>query len=96
MARSELCDRLRNARQRHSSFAPAFSTVSTRGEMQGIAEQLAPCFQVVAMDWLGFGQSERPALDYQPVFYCQLLQDHFAFGDSFPPLNPCRGLKKVR
>ncbi|KJH73280.1 alpha/beta fold hydrolase [Aliterella atlantica] len=54
---------------------PAFSTVSTRMEMQGIADQLAPHFQVVAIDWLGFGQSDRPALDYQPHIYCQLLQD---------------------
>jgi len=54
---------------------PAFSTVSTRGEMQGIAEQLAPHFQVVAMDWLGFGQSDRPTLNYQPSLYRQLLQD---------------------
>lgn len=62
---------------------PAFSTVSTRGEMQGIAEQLAPHFQVVAMDWLGFGQSVprsvaqaiRPSLDYRPALYRQLLQD---------------------
>lgn len=54
---------------------PAFSTVSTRGEMQGIAEQLATHFQVVAMDWLGFGQSDRPALNYQPSLYRQLLQD---------------------
>ena len=54
---------------------PAFSTVSTRSEMRGIAEQLAPHFQLIAMDWLGFGQSDRPALDYQPIFYCQLLQD---------------------
>jgi len=54
---------------------PAFSTVSTRGEMQGIAEQLAPHFQVVAMDWLGFGQSDRPSLDYRPALYRQLLQD---------------------
>jgi pimeloyl-ACP methyl ester carboxylesterase len=58
---------------------PAFSTVSTRGEMQGIAEQLAPHFQVVAMDWLGFGQSDRPALNYQPVLYRQLLQDFLQF-----------------
>jgi pimeloyl-ACP methyl ester carboxylesterase len=51
--------------------------------MQGIAEQLAPHFQVVAMDWLGFGQSVprsvaqaiRPSLDYRPALYRQLLQD---------------------
>lgn len=54
---------------------PAFSTVSTRLEVQGIAEQLAPHFQVVAMDWLGFGQSDRPAVNYQPDLYCQLLKD---------------------
>jgi len=54
---------------------PAFSTVSTRAEMQGIAEQLATHFQVVAMDWLGFGQSDRPSLDYRPALYRQLLQD---------------------
>lgn len=54
---------------------PAFSTVSTRGEMRGIAEELAPHFQVISMDWLGFGQSERPKLDYRPDLYCQMLQD---------------------
>ncbi|NJR63204.1 MAG: alpha/beta hydrolase [Cyanobacteria bacterium CRU_2_1] len=54
---------------------PAFSTVSTRGEMQGIAEQLATHFQIVAMDWLGFGQSDRPPLNYCPALYRQLLQD---------------------
>ena len=54
---------------------PAFSTVSTRSEMQGIAEQLAPHFQVIAMDWLGFGQSDRPALKYDSILYRQLLQD---------------------
>jgi len=62
---------------------PAFSTVSTRGEMLEIAEQLASSFQVVAIDWLGFGQSVpqsaaqtvHPAVNYQPALYCQLLQD---------------------
>ncbi len=54
---------------------PAFSTVSTRGEMQGIAEQLAPHFQVIALDWLGFGDSARPAIAYKPAVYQQLLHD---------------------
>jgi pimeloyl-ACP methyl ester carboxylesterase len=54
---------------------PAFSTVSTRSEMRGIAEQLAPQFQVWAMDWLGFGESDRPPLDYCPAIYYQLLHD---------------------
>ncbi|MGK7871825.1 MAG: alpha/beta fold hydrolase [Xenococcaceae cyanobacterium] len=54
---------------------PAFSTVSSRSEMGGIAELLSSQFRVVALDWLGFGQSDRPPLDYQPAIYHQLLQD---------------------
>lgn len=54
---------------------PAFSTVSTRSEMAGLATQLASQFQVIALDWPGFGQSERPALNYSPGLYHQFLQD---------------------
>lgn len=55
---------------------PAFSTVSTRSEMRGLAEKLASQhYQVVALDWLGFGESDRPPLDYQPAIYHQLLHD---------------------
>jgi pimeloyl-ACP methyl ester carboxylesterase len=54
---------------------PAFSTVSSRSEMQGLAEHLSTRFQVVAIDWLGFGQSARPAVDYCPALYQQFLQD---------------------
>lgn len=54
---------------------PAFSTVSTREEMAGLAKLLSPQFQVVAVDWIGFGQSSRPPLDYQPTLYHQFLAD---------------------
>ncbi|WP_088242854.1 alpha/beta fold hydrolase [Calothrix rhizosoleniae] len=54
---------------------PAFSSVSTRGEMAGIAGMLSSQFQVLAFDWLGFGESERPNLDYNPALYQQLLED---------------------
>jgi pimeloyl-ACP methyl ester carboxylesterase len=54
---------------------PAFSTVSTREEMRGLAERLTSRFQVFAIDWLGFGQSARPGLDYQRSLYRDLLQD---------------------
>jgi pimeloyl-ACP methyl ester carboxylesterase len=54
---------------------PAFSTVSTRGEMRGIAERLSSQFQVVTLDWPGFGQSERPPLEYRAALYNQFLQD---------------------
>lgn len=55
---------------------PAFSTVSSRSEMGGLAEALvAAGYQVVILDWLGFGQSSRPAINYQPKVYHALLRD---------------------
>jgi len=54
---------------------PAFSTVSTRLEMGELARLLAPHFQVVAVDWPGFGESSRPSLDYSPALYHQFLAD---------------------
>ncbi|CAA9234239.1 Possible alpha/beta hydrolase superfamily, alr3514 homolog [uncultured Coleofasciculus sp.] len=54
---------------------PAFSPVSSRGEMRGIAERLSPQFKIVTLDWPGFWQSERPAVDYRRALYQQFLQD---------------------
>ncbi len=54
---------------------PAFSTVSTRDEMRGIAERLSSQFQAVTLDWPGFGQSDRLPVEYQPALYHQFLQD---------------------
>ena len=54
---------------------PAFSTVSTREEMRPLAEFLAPNFQVVTVDWPGFGESSRPRTDYEPQLYHQFLMD---------------------
>lgn len=53
---------------------PAFSTVSTRAELAALAQALAPHFQVTLLDWPGFGESDRPALSYQPDFYRQFLR----------------------
>ena len=57
---------------------PAFSTVSTRAEMATLAQILAPQYQVTVLDWPGFGDSDRPRLDYQPALYRQFLQDFVA------------------
>ncbi|MGP1387207.1 MAG: alpha/beta fold hydrolase [Thainema sp.] len=54
---------------------PAFSTVSTRAELKALAQQLAAQFQVVALDWPGFGESDRLPLNYGPALYNQFLQD---------------------
>lgn len=57
---------------------PAFSSVSTRQEMAGLARLLADTFQVVTVDWPGFGESSRPSLDYRPEIYQQFLADFIA------------------
>ncbi len=54
---------------------PAFSTVSSRTEMKGIANILATNYQVTVLDWLGFGESQCPWVDYNPVLFHHLLGD---------------------
>lgn len=54
---------------------PAFSTVSSRSEMAGLANLLPPHFQTVTLDWPGFGDSDRPPLDYKPAIFQQFLAD---------------------
>jgi pimeloyl-ACP methyl ester carboxylesterase len=54
---------------------PALSTVSSRTEMRGLAEHLADRCQVIALDWPGFGQSDRPTVPYKPAFYHGFLRD---------------------
>jgi len=54
---------------------PALSTVSSRTEMKGIANILATQYQVTVLDWLGFGESQCPPVDYNPGLFQQLLSD---------------------
>jgi pimeloyl-ACP methyl ester carboxylesterase len=54
---------------------PAFSTVSSREEMKGIAQILASNYRVTVLDWLGFGESQCPRVDYNPVLFRHLLED---------------------
>ncbi len=54
---------------------PAFSTVSSRTEMKGIANLLATHYEVTVLDWLGFGESQCPPVDYNPALFHQLLRE---------------------
>ena len=54
---------------------PALSTVSSRTELTTLANHLAPDHRVTAIDWPGFGDSDRPPLGYQPDLYQQFLKD---------------------
>lgn len=52
---------------------PAFSTVSMRSEMSAIAKLLSSYFQVITVDWPGFGESSRLAVNYSSRLYHQFL-----------------------
>jgi pimeloyl-ACP methyl ester carboxylesterase len=54
---------------------PAFSTVSSRTEVADLADLLGHKYQTIALDWPGFGDSDRPKLDYAPALYQRFLQD---------------------
>jgi pimeloyl-ACP methyl ester carboxylesterase len=54
---------------------PAFSTVSSREEVAEVATILASEFQVTTVDFPGFGDSDRPQLQYNPELYQQFITD---------------------
>ncbi len=54
---------------------PAFSTVSSRTEVMEVARLLVDEYQTIALDWPGFGDSDRAKLNYAPDLYQQFLQD---------------------
>ena len=43
---------------------PALSTVSSRSEWKALAEAVGDQRQHFSFDWLGFGDSDRPAITY--------------------------------
>jgi pimeloyl-ACP methyl ester carboxylesterase len=52
---------------------PALSSISTRREMAPLQERLASRFRTVAIDWPGFGDLPRPAVDWRPQAYADFL-----------------------
>jgi len=63
---------------------PTLSSVSTRLEMAELVQILAQKYQVFVLDWLGFGQSSRPAIAYTPAVYRGLLKAFVASTFSDP------------
>ena len=53
---------------------PALSTISTRDEMRPLAEKLALKHQVYLLDWVGFGESDRPRVKYEPKMFRMMLR----------------------
>jgi pimeloyl-ACP methyl ester carboxylesterase len=52
---------------------PALSSISTRREMAPLQQRLALRFRTVAIDWPGFGDLPRPAVDWTPQAYADYL-----------------------
>ncbi len=52
---------------------PAFSTVSTREEMAGLAGRLSASCRTIAVDWPGFGRAETPMLRHSPELHLRFL-----------------------
>jgi pimeloyl-ACP methyl ester carboxylesterase len=52
---------------------PALSSISTRREMAPLQQRLASGFRAVAIDWPGFGDLPRPAVDWAPQAYADYL-----------------------
>src|SRR5512146_3207812 len=44
-------------------------------EYRKVFDRLAERYRVFALDLLGFGQSGRPAIDYTPALYVELIED---------------------
>ena len=54
---------------------PAFSTVSSRHELQALITPLLNDFSITTLDWPGFGDSDRRNFNYGPSLYTQFIAD---------------------
>lgn len=52
---------------------PALSSISTRHEMWPLQQRLSSHYRTVSVDWPGFGDQPRPAIDWTPDAYSAFL-----------------------
>ena len=53
---------------------PALSSIPTRREMWPLQERLSSHYRTVSVDWPGFGDQARPAIDWNPAAYAAFLE----------------------
>ena len=53
---------------------PALSTISSRDELRELGKLLSTNHQVYILDWVGFGESDRPKIKYEPKVFRGLLR----------------------
>lgn len=73
------------------SFAPGASSFEWRKNVDALAEQ----FRVYALDLLGFGLSDRPAIDYSSETYSDLIGDFLKEVIGKPALVVAHGLSSA-
>ena len=52
---------------------PALSTVSSRGEWLNFADSIQDKYHIISFDWPGFGDSNRPRMQYNIEILCSAL-----------------------
>jgi pimeloyl-ACP methyl ester carboxylesterase len=52
---------------------PALSSISTRREMRGLQDIMSETFRTVSVDWPGFGDREKPFVNWRPELYDAFL-----------------------
>jgi len=67
---------------------PAMSSISTRKEMSPLQVQLASTYEVISVDWPGFGDGPKPAVDWRPEAYIAFL-DHLVTNIVPKPFATC-------
>ncbi|MGH2479946.1 MAG: alpha/beta fold hydrolase, partial [Ktedonobacteraceae bacterium] len=73
------------------SFAPGASSYEWRKNVEALSEQ----FRVYAFDLLGAGLSDRPAIDYSPEIYIDLIGDFLKEVIGRPALVVAHGLSSA-
>jgi pimeloyl-ACP methyl ester carboxylesterase len=53
---------------------PALSSISTRREMWPLRDCLSSRYRTISVDWPGFGDQARPAIDWKPAAYAAFLE----------------------
>jgi pimeloyl-ACP methyl ester carboxylesterase len=53
---------------------PALSTISSRDELRELGKLLSTNHKVYILDWVGFGESDRPNIKYEPKVFRGLLR----------------------
>ena len=64
---------------------PALSTISSRSEWKDFAQSLGNQYHIVSFDWPGFGDSERPKVNYNIEILKQALRAVLQHLEKFKP-----------